>query len=90
MKKKIQVLEYELPVKIEPQKEGGFVASCSLWKDCYAQGDTIEEVISEINSVASSLIELHKEEGIKIPLKIKKENSLSQGNSFQIPVIVSA
>lgn len=68
--KKLTISEYELPVVIQKEETGGFVARCSIWDDCYAQGETIEEVINEISSVTSSLIELYQEEGKKIPLKV--------------------
>lgn len=89
-KKTLDIQEYELPITIQEEKEGGFTASCSLWKDCYAQGETIEEAISEISYVASSLIELYNEEGLKIPLKLKKTEK-NQGREFNInfPLIVS-
>jgi predicted RNase H-like HicB family nuclease len=89
-KKTLDIQEYELPITIQEEKEGGFTASCSLWNDCYAQGDTIEETINEISYVASSLIELYKEEELPIPLKLKKTER-SQGTSvhFDFPLIVS-
>lgn len=62
-----KVSEYELPIKIKPQKTGGFLVTCPVWPDCYAQGDTIDEAVLEITAVAQSLIELYKEEGFKIP-----------------------
>ena len=83
-----KVAEYELPVNIQPQKEGGFVVICPLWQDCYAQGDTIEEAILEITAVAQTLIELYKEEGLKIPLKPQKNKRAD--TSLNLPVIVSA
>ena len=83
-----KVAEYELPVNIQPQKEGGFVVICPLWQDCYAQGDTIEEAILEITAVAQTLIELYKEEGLKIPLKPQKNKRVD--TSLNLPVIVSA
>ena len=83
-----KVAEYELPINIEAQKEGGFVVTCPVWKDCYAQGDTIEEATLEITAVAQSLIELYKEEGLTIPLKPLKTKGLD--NSLNLPVIVSA
>ena len=43
----ITIKEYELPITINEEKEGGFVAICPVWKDCYAQGETIEEAINE-------------------------------------------
>lgn len=66
-KKTLDIQEYELPITIQEEKEGGFTAFCSVWADCYAQGETIEETINEISYVASSLIELFNEEGLKIP-----------------------
>ena len=84
--KKLQVFEYKLPVKVEKDPSGGFVAKSPVWSDCYAQGDSIDEVTNEIASVAASLIELYKEEGMRIPLKKKASNK----NTFKIPVYTSA
>lgn len=75
IKKTERVLEYELPVKIQPQ-DSGYFAFCPRWKDCYAQGDTVEETISEINLVAQTLIEIYQEEGMKVPLAITREEFL--------------
>lgn len=83
-----KVLEYGLPLKIEPQKEGGFVVTCPVWPDCYAQGDTVEEAILEITAVAQTLIELYKEEGLEIPLKLQNKKALVK--LFTVPVIVPA
>jgi predicted RNase H-like HicB family nuclease len=89
-KKTLNIQEYELPITIQEEKDSGFTASCSVWKDCYAQGETVEEVISEISYVASSLIELYNEEELKIPLKLKKTEK-NQGREFNInfPLIVA-
>jgi len=81
----IKVLEYQLPIKIEENPEGGFTAVSPVWSDCYAQGDSIDEVVNEITSVAASLIELYKEEDLDIPLKEKA----SKKSDFNIPVLVS-
>ena len=69
---------------------GGFTAHCPVWKDCYAQGETIEEALNEASYVASSLIELYKEEELQIPLKLKKTEK-NQGTSLNLnfPLIVS-
>lgn len=84
-----EVSEYELPIKIESQKGGGFVVSSPAWKDCYAQGDTIDEAILEITGVAQSLIELYKEEDLEIPLKLHKSKK-TQSSSLNLPIIVAA
>ncbi|MEK7571392.1 MAG: type II toxin-antitoxin system HicB family antitoxin [Patescibacteria group bacterium] len=89
--KTITIQEYELPITIQAEEEGGFLAHCPLWKDCYAQGETIEEAITEITYVASSLIEIYKEEDIKIPLKAKHaEKKAKKGFTITFPLIVTA
>lgn len=88
MLKTQKVFEYQLPIKITLQKDGGFVATCPVWLDCYAQGDSIDEVVLEITAVAQSLIEFYKEEGLKIPLKLQQEKGFSA--PFNVPVIVAA
>lgn len=89
LKRSQKVSEYELPIKIEPQKEGGFVVTSPAWKDCFAQGDTIDEAILEITAVAQSLIELYKEEGLKIPLKVQKEKVLANP-TLTLPIIMAS
>ncbi|MCJ7740952.1 type II toxin-antitoxin system HicB family antitoxin [Candidatus Microgenomates bacterium] len=61
----LTVKEYELPVSVQKEADGGFVAKCPIWSDCYAQGDTLEEAVTELQYVASSLIELYEEEDIR-------------------------
>ena len=88
LKRSAKVFEYELPIRINPQKEGGFVVTCPQWSDCYAEGNTIDEAVLEITGVAQSLIEIYKEEGLKIPLKKQKEKNLV--NPLTVPIIVTA
>ncbi len=85
----INVKQYELPVSVEKQKTEGFVAKCTIWPDCYAQGDTLEEAINELHYVASSLIELYQEENLTIPLKLVKTTKPNLPLSFKFPLIVS-
>lgn len=88
--KKLNIQEYELPITLQ-EEDGGFVATCPIWKACYSQGDTIEEAVNEISYVAASLIEVYKEEGMKIPLKLRS-TSQQKPNGFRVsvPVIVSS
>ncbi|HBL51628.1 MAG: hypothetical protein A3D24_00800 [Candidatus Blackburnbacteria bacterium RIFCSPHIGHO2_02_FULL_39_13] len=87
LKRNVKISEYELPLKIEPQKKGGYVVVCTKWSDCYAQGDSIDEAILEVTAVAQSLIELYEEEGLKIPLKLQNRKGKS---SLTVPVIVAS
>lgn len=64
------------------------MVKCPVWDDCYAQGDTLDEAVLEITAVTQSLIELYKEEELKIPLKHHREKTVVK--PFVVPVIVSA
>lgn len=89
MLKTEKVSQYKLPIKIQVQKDGGYVAICPIWKDCYAQGDTIDEAVLEITAAAQSLIELYKEEGLKLPLELQSEKN-SSNTEFSVPIIVAS
>lgn len=85
-----KVFEYELPVKVS-KANNQFFAECPVWDDCYAQGDTVEDVINEIVAVAASLIGLYKEEGLEIPLKESpRVKVIQQQTTVKVPVLVSA
>lgn len=89
-KKTLNIQEYEFPITIQEEEKGGFFVFCPIWKDCYAQGETIEEAINEISYVASSLIELYGEENLKVPLKLKKtEKNQGKKLNLNFPLIVS-
>lgn len=88
--KTLTIQEYELPITLQAE-DGAYIATCPMWQDCYAQGDTIDEAINEISAVAASLIELYKEEGMTIPLKLKSTTK-KEPNGFTVnfPLIVSS
>ena len=89
MQKRLTIAEYEFPIEII-QEDDYFLAKCSKWADCYAQGDSLEEAINEISYVASSLIELYKEEGLKVPLKLKNIREEKRPLiKFNFPLVVS-
>ena len=84
-----KVATYELPVVIEKEKDG-FFAFCPNWHDCYAQGDSLEEALMEINSVALGLIGLYEEEDLPIPLKRKTPfERIKKETKFTIPLHVT-
>ncbi len=64
MKRVKTIQSYQLPIEIAQEGEY-FIATCPVWRDCYAQGNSIDEATSEIIAVAASLIELYQEEGIR-------------------------
>lgn len=89
MKTVKKIFEYELPVNIHKEKDG-YYAICPIWPDCYAQGDSIDEVSMEISAVAQSLIEIYHEEGLSVPLKKINTRPTGSNISFTFPILVSA
>lgn len=77
--------QFTLPLQIT-RDAGGYVAVCPVWKDCFAQGDSIEEALYEAKQVAISLIELYEEE--KMPIPLKKVLSKKTPSRFNIDVDV--
>lgn len=89
--KTLNIEEYELLVSIQEEDEGGYVATCPIWDECYAQGETIEETLNELSYVASSLIELYKEENMNIPLRVKSSVKKESKNfTLNMPVITAS
>ena len=75
----------------EPAEGGGYVVYIPALPGCATQGDTFEEAINEISYVASSLVEMYKEEGLSVPLELKetKKQKSSAPFFFNFPLIKS-
>jgi predicted RNase H-like HicB family nuclease len=56
-----------LPVIIERDENGVFVAECPVLKGCYTQGETLEEAMENIREVIQMHIELMMERGEPLP-----------------------
>jgi len=89
MKKVALVNEYELPIEVK--KEGNYyVASCSVWSDCYAQGYSLEDAVENITKVTKGLIEIYEQEDKKIPLKLKHQNKSDTNFKFDLSILAPA
>jgi predicted RNase H-like HicB family nuclease len=89
MKKITQVNEYELPIEVN--KEGSYyIAKCTSWSDCYAQGHSLDNAIDAISDVAKSLIEIYEQEDKKIPLKLKRQNKSDTRFRFDLSILAPA
>lgn len=62
-----KVKSYKFPVVIEKDEDGYYVADCPILQGCHAQGDTIEEAITNIREVIELCLEEIKEQGREIP-----------------------
>ena len=48
---------YNLPVIIEKDEDGFYVAECPLFTGCYTQGKTLDEVLGNIKEVIDLVLE---------------------------------
>jgi predicted RNase H-like HicB family nuclease len=55
------------PFVIYPAEEGGYVAEIPALKGCLAQGETLKETLSELETVASLWIETAQMHGEILP-----------------------
>ena len=58
---------YQLPVVIEQDEDGYFVASCPSIQGCHTQGDTLEEAITNIREAMGLCLEVMKDQGKEVP-----------------------
>ena len=49
--------KYQLPVLIEKDEDGFYVAECIIFSGCYSQGKTKEEALSNLKEVIQMCIE---------------------------------
>jgi predicted RNase H-like HicB family nuclease len=68
-----------LPVIIERDENGVFVAECPVLKGCYTQGETLEEAMKNIREVIQMHIELMMERGEPLPSGVAED---SEGREF--------
>tara|TARA_Y100000310_G_scaffold250136_1_gene256295 strand:+ start:1866 stop:2159 length:294 start_codon:yes stop_codon:yes gene_type:complete len=69
------------PINIEPLKEGGFFAECLVLEGCHAEGETLPEVIENIQDIIRIHIEARIKHGEIIP-----SIHLNKSNSFKINI----
>ncbi len=57
---------YKVPLVLTPQPEGGFTVTSPLLPELLTEGDTVEEVMSNVEDALDAVIELY--EDLKRPL----------------------
>ena len=60
-------IKIEYPFVIYPAEEGGYVAEIPALRGCLAQGDTLEEALSELQTVEQLWLETAKKHGDELP-----------------------
>lgn len=65
--RKIKTTSYNLPVIIERDEDGFYVADCPTIQGCHTQGKTLEEAISNIRDAIKLNLKILKKEKEEIP-----------------------
>ena len=63
----MKVKTYALPVQITPLGEGWYRAECPVLQGCFVDGQSLEEVISDIQEAIALHLESCRELGIPLP-----------------------
>lgn len=87
--KKVRVLEYELPLKVETLEEGGFLATSEALQGVLAEGESVSESVANAIDVAANVIDIREKEGMPIPLKIINKKRSSKAFVTKVSVQVA-
>ncbi len=66
---------YRLPIEVERQETGRYLAVCPVIQGCHAEGDAIAVAIENLQDVARQLLELRLEDGLPLPAELAQANS---------------
>ncbi len=76
--------EYFIKIKVEPLKEGGYLATSDELQGLVAQGRTVAEAIEIAQDVAKKIVESCIEHGDPLPARIKSKDKIPA--TIEIPV----
>lgn len=86
--------QYNLPIVIEPCKEGGFFARCPVLPGCHVEAETIAEAIEFLEDAIKAYVASCREHGDSLPVEIEAyetDKSLEKKLpvNFMLPVRVA-
>jgi antitoxin HicB len=58
---------YKIPLRFEPQPEGGFTVTSPLLPGLVTEGDTVEEALANARDASSALAEAYEDIGKSFP-----------------------
>lgn len=58
---------YKIPLILEPQPEGGFTVTSPILPELVTEGDTIEEVLANVQDGLAAVIESYQDLGRVLP-----------------------
>ena len=64
------MVQYRFTIVVEQDEDGVFIGSCPAMQGCYAQGDTYDEVVANLEDVVRLHVEARRSQGEPIPIEI--------------------
>ena len=58
--------KYNFTVLIEKDEDGGYIATVPEVKGCHTQGDTIAEIMANVDEAIKLCLEVHAKDGIQV------------------------
>jgi antitoxin HicB len=62
---------YKIPLILEPQSEGGFTVTCPILPELVTEGETIEEVLANVQDALQAVIEAYQDLGRSLPSSLQ-------------------
>ena len=83
----LALMNYQVPIMIEPLEEGGFYAECPILSGCHVEGSTYLEALEYLEDAIRIHIEGRLEFGQPLPPELGQMTQLKPF-SLQLPVMV--
>ena len=58
---------YKIPLLLTPQPEGGFTVTSPLLPELITEGDSMDEVLANVQDALESVIEMYEDLGKELP-----------------------
>jgi antitoxin HicB len=68
---------YKIPLILEPQSEGGFTVTSPILPELVTEGDTIEEVLANVQDALQAVIEAYQDLGRSLPSSLQLPDTSS-------------
>ncbi len=68
---------YKIPLILDPQPEGGFTVTSPLLPELVTEGDSIEEVLANVQDALETVIEAYQDLGRALPANLQLSNTPS-------------
>jgi antitoxin HicB len=77
---------YKIPLLLTPQPEGGFTVTSPLFPELITEGDSMDEVLANVQDALESVIEMYEDLGKELPQNLQ---SVDQNSPALIETIIS-